>query len=92
MKDFDKLRHGNITKDQMRLALNMAQLPLSEVQFKSIVEGFPCEGKANYVNWKDFCDAVDEVFGVKQLEKISPHLKVDTAKTSLQYGRKGITA
>ena len=29
MKDFDKLRHGNITKDQMRLALNMAQLPLS---------------------------------------------------------------
>jgi hypothetical protein len=31
MKDFDKLRHGNITKDQMRLALNMAQLPLSEV-------------------------------------------------------------
>lgn len=31
MKDFDKLRHGNITKQQLRLALNMAQLPLSEI-------------------------------------------------------------
>ncbi len=40
MKDFDKLRHGNITKQQLRLALNMAQLPLSEVEFNSIVEGF----------------------------------------------------
>lgn len=29
MRDFDKLRHGNITKDQFRLAMNMAQLPLS---------------------------------------------------------------
>ncbi len=29
MKDFDKLRHGNITKEQLRLALNMAKLPLS---------------------------------------------------------------
>jgi hypothetical protein len=29
MKDFDKLRHGNITKDQFRLSLNMAKIPLS---------------------------------------------------------------
>ena len=30
MRDFDKLRHGNITQDQFRLCLNMAKLPLSE--------------------------------------------------------------
>lgn len=59
MKDFDKLRHGNITKQQLRLALNMANLPLSEIEFNSIAEGFACENKANYVNWKDFCDALD---------------------------------
>lgn len=29
MRDFDKLRHGNISKDNFRLALNMAKLPLS---------------------------------------------------------------
>jgi len=43
MKDFDKLRHGNITKEQLRLALNMAKIPLSEVEFKEIAEGFACE-------------------------------------------------
>ena len=42
MRDFDKLRHGNITKDQMRLALNMAQLPLSEAEFNVLMEGFAC--------------------------------------------------
>lgn len=40
MKDFDKLRHGNITKQQLRLALNMAQLPLSDVEFNAITDGF----------------------------------------------------
>ncbi len=36
LKDFDKLRHGNVTKQQLRLALNMAQLPLSDIEFNSI--------------------------------------------------------
>lgn len=30
LKDFDKLRHWNVSKDQFRLALNMAKLTLSE--------------------------------------------------------------
>lgn len=30
LRDFDKLRHGNVSKQQFRLALNMAKLPLSE--------------------------------------------------------------
>jgi hypothetical protein len=29
MRDFDKLRHGNISKDNFRLSLNMAKIPLS---------------------------------------------------------------
>lgn len=37
MKDFDKLRHGNVSKDNFRLALNMAKLPLSEAEFKLII-------------------------------------------------------
>lgn len=52
MRDFDKLRHGNITKDQFRLALNMAKLPVSESEFQQIIAGFSCENKANYVKWK----------------------------------------
>ena len=92
MKDFDKLRHGNITKQQLRLALNMAQLPLSDVEFNSIADGFATQAKANYVNWKDFCDAIDEVFGTKELEKVSPHLALEQPKTNISYGRQGITA
>lgn len=30
LRDFDKLRHWNLTQQQFRLALNMAKLPLSE--------------------------------------------------------------
>lgn len=42
MRDFDKLRHGNITKDQFRLCLNMAKLPLSESQFQLILNHYSC--------------------------------------------------
>ena len=34
MRDFDKLRHGSITKEQFRLAMNMAMLPLSQSEFQ----------------------------------------------------------
>jgi hypothetical protein len=92
MKDFDKLRHGNITRQQLRLALNMAQLPLSDVEFNAVSEGFACEGKPTHVNWKDFCDTIDEVFGAKELEKVSPHLALEQPKTAISYGRQGISA
>jgi hypothetical protein len=52
MKDFDKLRHGNITKDQFRLCLNMAKIPLSESEFQLIVENYKCSQKLGYVQWK----------------------------------------
>lgn len=42
MKDFDKLRHGNITKDQFRLSLGMAKIPLSEAEFSLILNYFEC--------------------------------------------------
>ena len=92
MRDFDKLRHGNITKEQFRLAMNMAQLPLSESEFQQICQGFACEQKANYVKWKDFCDSLNEVFGAKQLEKVAPNCPVDAPSTKISYGRRGITS
>jgi Ca2+-binding EF-hand superfamily protein len=54
MKDFDKLRHGNITKDQFRLTLNMAKVPVSEAEFQLIMSHYACENKAGYVQWKKF--------------------------------------
>lgn len=92
MRDFDKLRHGNITKEQFRLTMNMAMLPLSEQEFQQIVKGFACQNKAGYVRWKDFCDCVDEVFGAKQLEKVAPHQPVVPPATNISYGRRGISS
>lgn len=42
MKDFDKLRHGNISKDQFRLCLNMAKIPLSEAEFQLVLNHYNC--------------------------------------------------
>ena len=92
MRDFDKLRHGNITKEQFRLTMNMAMLPLSEQEFQQICKGFACENKAGYIRWKDFTDCVDEVFGTKQLERHAPNEPIPLPSTKLNYGRRGITA
>ena len=91
MRDFDKLRHGNITNQQFRLAMNMAMLPLSESEFQQITTGFACEQKSGYVRWKDFTDCLDEVFGGKQLEKSAPNQPVCSPDTKISYGRRGIS-
>ena len=52
MRDFDKLRHGNISQNNFRLAINMAKIPLSQAEFKLILEHFGCRNKAGFVEWK----------------------------------------
>ena len=91
MRDFDKLRHWNISKDQFRLAMNMCKLPLSEREFNLIQENFPCENKAGFIRWKDFTDTVDEVFNQHKLEKVPPNLNKDLAGTNFVYTRHQIT-
>lgn len=79
MKDFDKLRHGNITKDQFRLCMNMAKIPLSVEEFNLILVNYACENKSGYVQWKQFTDELDQVFGIKELEKTMPNLATSLA-------------
>lgn len=67
LRDFDKLRHWNVSKDQFRLALNMAKLTLSEKEFNLIIDYFGCENKPGFIRWKDFTDRIDEVFGLHKL-------------------------
>lgn len=91
MKDFDKLRHGNITKDQFRLTLNMAKIPLSEPEFQLIMNHYACENKAGYVQWKNFTEDLEQVFGLKELEKTLPNEKLNLASTAFNYGKNPIT-
>lgn len=65
LREFDKLRSGTITKEQLRVGLNMSKIVLSEAEFDLLVEAFACADKPNYVKVKDFVDAIDEVFTKK---------------------------
>ncbi|KAL4466875.1 hypothetical protein ABPG74_010472 [Tetrahymena malaccensis] len=91
LRDFDKLRSGNITKEQLRLGLSMAKLPLSDAEFNLIIENFASAQKENNVRWKDFCDQIDSVFTQKNLEKKSATLPVFNPTTEYKYGRRGLT-
>lgn len=68
LRDFDRLRSGGITNSQFRIGMNMAKLPLSNSDFVTITEHFKVHEKAGHMQWNAFCDMVDQVFNVKQLE------------------------
>lgn len=72
LRDFDRLRSGNITNSQFRIGLNMAKLPLSNSDFTAITEYFNVQDKPGHMRWGDFCDVVDQVFNLKNLE-MNPH-------------------
>jgi Ca2+-binding EF-hand superfamily protein len=67
-RDFDRLRSGNITKPQFRIGMNMAKIDLSNAEFDLLVSNYASD-KPDMFRWREFCDAVDEVFTVKGLEK-----------------------
>lgn len=60
----------------MRLGLNMAKLPLSDSEFQLLVDHFKSPSKEGHIKWRDLCDAVDEVFTQKGLEKITATVTV----------------
>lgn len=68
-RDFDKLRSGYITAAQFRIGLNMAKIMLSLQEFDELVEYFAAPKEGKHIKWREFCDAVDEVFTKKGLEK-----------------------
>jgi Ca2+-binding EF-hand superfamily protein len=85
-RDFDKLRSGYITEAQFRIGLNMAKIVLSSSEFDLITTNYQAPKEGKHVKWREFCDAVDEVFTKKGLEK-TIDLKLDDARTQTVYGR-----
>jgi hypothetical protein len=60
LRDFDELRLGKITRTQFRSGMSIAQLPLSDHEFKLLVEAFKVDG--NLFDWRSFCDTIEQVF------------------------------
>lgn len=86
-RDFDKLRSGFITEAQFRIGLNMAKIVLSNYEFEQLVEHFRAPKEGRHVRWRDFSDAVDEVFTKKGLEK-QVDMTLDDVRTQTFYGRR----
>ena len=47
----------------------MAKIVLSSFEFEELCNFFKAPKEGKHVRWRDFCDAVDEVFTKKGLEK-----------------------
>lgn len=69
MRDFDKLRSGVITNNQFLSCLSMLKIILTHKESELLIEKYKSDQKENHVNWKIFCDDIDKVFIIKNLEK-----------------------
>lgn len=85
-RDFDKLRSGFITAGQFRIGLNMGKLPISNQEFNMLCVQFKAPKAGDHVKWCEFCDAIDEVFTKKNLER-NLDMALGEARTQTIYGR-----
>jgi hypothetical protein len=69
MRDFDKLRSGSITKTQFLSCLSMLKIYLTLEESDLLFNKYKNQQKDTEINWKTFCDDIDTVFVVKNLEK-----------------------
>lgn len=69
MRDFDKLRSGTITTTQFLSCLSMLKIFLTHKESELLIQKYICTNKERFVLWKDFCDDIDKVFIIKNLEK-----------------------
>lgn len=66
----------------------MAKIVLSSHEFDLLTSTFQAPKEGKHIKWRDFCDAVDEVFTKKHLEK-NIDIPIDDVRTHTIYGRSG---
>lgn len=69
MRDFDRLRSGSITETQFLSCLSMSNIFFTREESALLVDKYRNPDKPKEVLWRNFCDEVDQVFVVKELEK-----------------------
>lgn len=83
-RDFDRLRSGDVTIAQTRIALNMAKLNFSQKEFENICQSFPGK-KSGHLNWKALDDAIESAFQVKGLEKLTNGEETRLGRTTVNF-------
>jgi hypothetical protein len=64
----------------------MAKIVLSSSEFELLLETYKAPKEGRHLRWKDFCDAVEEVFTKKGLEK-NIDAEVGDARIQTLYGK-----
>jgi hypothetical protein len=64
----------------------MAKIVLSGHEFEELCENYKAPKEGRHIRWRDFSDAVDEVFTKKGLEK-AVDMVLDDARINTVYGR-----
>ena len=82
IRDFDKLRTGIVTKSQLRSALSMAKIDLSDSEFNLISTEYQVDSQR--VCYTRFIDEIEMVFTQKNLEKTN--VDFNPANTETKYG------
>jgi len=65
--DFDKLRCGHISQTQFKSGMSMAGLKLTAEEMEELCVNFGTDD--DRVNYRYFCEVIDDVFGKIDLEK-----------------------
>ncbi|XP_046608856.1 uncharacterized protein LOC124299634 [Neodiprion virginianus] len=87
-RDFDPLNCGRVTVSQFRRALDgmqisaVARLYLAEPEIESIIAFYTDCNDPERINWRTFEDDLDQVFTVKELDKL-PTLRIDPPPTEI---------
>jgi DNA integrity scanning protein DisA with diadenylate cyclase activity len=69
MRDFDRLRSGSITETQFLSCLSMSKLFFTREESVLLIDKYRNPDKSKEVLWRTFCDEIEQVFVVKELEK-----------------------
>lgn len=91
-RDFDVLRKGFVSEEQFKRVLHMSDLQLSESEINTLLSHYKIDNIFNgRVRYADFCDAIDNVFTTKNIEK-DPLATVNkfTENTTLPARRRNI--
>jgi Ca2+-binding EF-hand superfamily protein len=68
-ENFDRLRHGTVTFQKFRSVVGQLDLPLSEDEIQFTTKLFALEAQPDLVNYRLFCQQIDDIFGVTDLHR-----------------------
>lgn len=96
-KSYDRLNAGKVTVSQFERSLDSLQISslgrlyLAETELNALIALYKDPNDPDRVCWRTFADDIDQVFTVKELEKL-PNLKVESPpKEIAELNRRGTT-